>query len=130
VKRRPEDSGQLAALLVELRGNPDLRRELARILAPDTFGAAVAQAQVNQAPYTTRRGEGPDGVPDRKWKRIAASIGKRPHPRARWLIVDREVYQRSLAGDRAPAPAPSAPVPIAEAWAETFDMRAANRSSR
>src|SRR5580658_1683216 len=120
------------ALLVELRSNPVLRHELALLIASDVFRAAQTATEVQQPPFTTRRGEGPPGLDERAWRKLAPTLGYKPHSSSRWYVVDRASYRRWQAGQHEPAtpPVAAAPVPVADAWAQTFDVRPASGDRR
>jgi hypothetical protein len=82
-----------------------VRDELRRLLAP--------VLRDEPAHYSSRRGCGPVGVPEARWREIAATIGRKPYPSARWYVVGRGVYERWLAGETS---APATPANDAPAW--------------
>lgn len=80
----PHELVDLHALAIKLA--PLVALQLAKMLA----GASESTS------YSSRRGCGPAGVSDERWKEIAAQIGQRP-PRARWYVVPRATYEQWLA---------------------------------
>lgn len=111
-----EELAAIAPLLV-----PFVMAEIAKLVAKASLPSH----------YSTRRGHGPPGVPDKEWKRIAREIGRAPYPegkgrpRARWLIVERERYESWLAAQSAGA-APTGPANDAgAAWTPTAALAAA-----
>ena len=81
---------------------------LAERLAP-LVAARLAQAMVTRtsAPYSTRRGCGPAGLKDRTWKKIAPMIPGAQHS-GRWVIVQREAYEKWASRDARPSTASAA----------------------
>jgi hypothetical protein len=56
---------------------------------------ALALGGASAAPYSTRRGHGPEGLSHKRWLAVAPSIpGAVRLPGARWWQVSRECYAR------------------------------------
>jgi hypothetical protein len=81
----------------------------ARVAEIEAMLARIGQAfgVTSAGPYSSRRGCGPAGVSEERWKKIAKEIGRKL-PGARWYIVERDVYEKWLAQQEGRA-APSAP---------------------
>jgi hypothetical protein len=92
----PRDEGTMAH-------SPRECEALARALLPHLIGELARLVSVaGSTTYTSRRGGGPAGVPDREWKRIAKGIGRLPYPGARWFVVERSAYLAWLGGTATP----------------------------
>jgi hypothetical protein len=91
----------LRALTEALRADPAGARELAAVLM-----TALATAAAERTEYSSRRGCGPTGYPERKWREVARQIGTRA-PGCRWYTVSARAlatYEAVAAAERQVAP--------------------------
>ncbi len=83
-----------------------LAQEIAPRVAALVFAKLAIAIGGAGEPYSTRRGHGPPGVSEERWRTLAPTIPG-AHKPGRWWLVPRPSYE-AWASTSTPAPAPTA----------------------